>query len=778
MLGFGKKAEENALAVRPKRGVYGWAILTLKIALWSFASAVFLFSIVLGYGLYILDDQTGWLSQELDLPDIKMVASHQFAQKTLITDVSGETIGCFAVEDRVWKKPSEVSPQLIQAIMSSEDRNFPKETDDQADKFFDTIFSPGYDLRGITRAAYHDLKEMRFAQGGSTIYQQVIKNTALSHEKNIWRKARELVLAVKLKQYMSPQGVLEMYINMIYLGDPYGVESASQAYFHKSARNLSLDQAALLAGAINNGRPLKDYSRTDASAEVRERARERLTERRDRVLRYMQKDGHITLREYEEAVVRPIALFPYKGACINVLPYVKAEIFRQYSTGKRWSLTTIGGTIQTTIDLTKQRALDEACEVGRTVYLKEHPENTATFECAAMVAEIATGEILAMHGGWNFEKDQYVRTTQDPRPAGSSFKPIVYAALLKKRYDEEIVRRKAYLESLPEEAREEALLGLPPIDLLKGCKVNDTQGLSVPDIVSNRDRVTKWFIPHNYPLEYKGAKVYAGWVSCENALAESRNTAAVSILLELGKNAPPSPAPNMTEKEWAKAQREGNGLATTPAKWRYGISEATKMAYLLGITSPLQEFGTMPLGFNGVTLYEMMQSFETIVNAGCKQPLVLVRRVLDAKGALVEQAPLKGDCLQVLPREVARDLRTLMTHTIDDVHGTGKSIRKDFPQGALCGKTGTATSPDRTSPVENWFIGCTPRYLIGARLDNSFDKVNGYRALGKKQTGGRNGTRVWSEYCKRVHCLHPKEEFPSIAVGVPPELSVLVQKQR
>ena len=760
------------------RSVKSWMWLITRIIFSVLSFAVFVFSIVCGYLVYLADEQTGFVSKWLDLPDIKMVASHQFAQKTIITDVNGNEIGCFAVEDRVWKKPSEVSPQLLQAIMSSEDRNFPKETDDTGDKILEVLLRPGYDLRGISRAAFHDLKEMRFVQGGSTIYQQVIKNTALSNEKNVWRKVRELVLAVKLKQYMSPQGVLEIYINMIYLGDPYGVESASQAYFHKSARDISLDQAAILAGAINNGTPLKDFSRTDASEEVREKARLRLLSRRDRVLRFMFEDKHISAKEYEEALAKPMVLAPYKGACANVLPYVKAEIFREYSTGKRWSLTTIGGTIQTTIDMDKQRALDEACEVERTVYLKEHPENTATFQCSAMVVEIATGEILAMHGGWDFAKDQYVRTHQDPRPAGSSFKPLVYASLLKQRYDEEIVRRKAYLEALPEEERKAALLKLPPIDLLKGCKVNDTQGLSVPDIVSNRDRVIRWFIPHNYPLEYKGAHVYAGWVSCENALAESRNTAAVSILLELGKNAPPSPAPNMTDKEWVRAQREGNGLATTPAKWRYGISEATKMAHLLGITSPLQEFGTMPLGFNGVTLYEMMQSFETIVNAGCKQPLVLVRRVLDAKGVVIEQAPAKGDCQQVLPREVARDLRTLMTHTINDLHGTGKSIRKEFPQGALCGKTGTATSPDRTSPVENWFIGCTPRYLIGARLDNSYDKVNGYRALGKKQTGGKNGTRVWSEYCKRVRCLDPEEEFPHIAASVPIELSVVVQKQR
>ncbi len=760
------------------RTVKSWIWLITRIVFSVLALSVFVFSVVCGYVVYLADEQTGFVSKWLDLPDIKMVANHQFAQKTLLTDTSGEVIGCFAVEDRVWKKPSEVNPLFIQAVMSSEDRNFPKDTDDLGDKILQKLLRPGYDLRGISRAAYHDLMEMRFAQGGSTIYQQVIKNTALSNEKNVWRKVRELVLAVKLNQYMSPQDVLETYINMIYLGDPYGVESASQAYFHKSARDISLDQAAILAGAINSGTPLKDFSRADATEEVRERARLRLIGRRDRVLRFMFEDKYITAKQYEEALAKPIVLAPYKGACVNVLPYVKAEIFREYSTGKRWSLTTIGGTIQTTINMEKQRALDEACEVERSVYLKEHPENAATFQCSAMVAEIRSGEILAMHGGWDFTKDQYVRTHQDPRPAGSSFKPLVYASLLKKRYNEEIAHRKAYLESLPEEVREEALLRLPPIDLLKGCRVNDTQGLSVPDIVSNRDRVIRWFIPHNYPLEYKGAQVYAGWVSCEDALAQSRNTAAVSILLELGKNAPPSPAPNMTDKEWARAQREGNGLPTTPAKWRYGISEATNMAHLLGITSPLQEFGTMPLGFNDVTLYEMMQSFETIVNAGCKQPLVLVRRVLDAKGNVIEKAPAPGECESVLPPEVARDLRTLMTHVLDDLHGTGKSIRKDFPQGALCGKTGTATSPDRASPIENWFIGCTPRYLIGARLDNSFDKTEGYRALGKKQTGGRNGTRVWSEYCKRVHCLDPKEEFPHIPTTVPAELSLVIQKQR
>ena len=151
------------------RSVKSWMWLITRIIFSVLSFAVFVFSIVCGYLVYLADEQTGFVSKWLDLPDIKMVASHQFAQKTIITDVNGNEIGCFAVEDRVWKKPSEVSPQLLQAIMSSEDRNFPKETDDTGDKILEVLLRPGYDLRGISRAAFHDLKEMRFVQGGSTI---------------------------------------------------------------------------------------------------------------------------------------------------------------------------------------------------------------------------------------------------------------------------------------------------------------------------------------------------------------------------------------------------------------------------------------------------------------------------------------------------------------------------------------------------------------------------------------------------------------------------------
>jgi penicillin-binding protein 1A len=304
-------------------------------------------------------------------------------------------------ENRILVRSDEIAPVVKQAIVAVEDRRFWEHR--------------GVDIQGMARALWADIQHKKVVQGGSTITQQFIKNQYTRDEQTVSRKLKEAALAWQLEQRWSKDRILTSYLNTIYFGNgAYGIEMASRVYFGKHADELTLEEAALLAGIpANPGAYDPTSNRRAAKA------------RRETVLRLMLEQGVIGPKDFDRATEarlparKDIGLPGSRGRAGHFAEYVKQQLIPYYGSGKVFG----GGLrIYTSIDLELQRLAGEAIDT----WLKG-PKGPA----AALVAvDPRDGRVLAMVGGENFSKSQFNLAVQGQRQTGSAFKPFVLAAAL------------------------------------------------------------------------------------------------------------------------------------------------------------------------------------------------------------------------------------------------------------------------------------------------------------------------------------------------------------
>ncbi len=316
-------------------------------------------------------------------------------------------------EGRVLVDTEDIAPIMRQAIVSVEDQRFFEHN--------------GVDLKGIARALWEDIRQQGIVEGGSTITQQFVKNAYIRNEKTLARKVREAALAWQLEQKWSKDRILTAYLNTIYFGHgAYGIQQAARAYFKKSAKELELAEAALLAG-IPSDPSLYDPASNPRNAKVRRR----------QVLAMMLEQGKITQRQFERAdkaeLPTPVDIRVPGTRAPYFVNYVKDELVAHYGAGKVFG----GGLrVTTTIDLDLQLKARAAIEK-----VLRNPDGPA----AALVAiDPRDGAVKAMFGGRNFRESQFNLAAQAKRQPGSAFKPIVLAAAM-----EEGISPVTELESKP-----------------------------------------------------------------------------------------------------------------------------------------------------------------------------------------------------------------------------------------------------------------------------------------------------------------------------------------
>ncbi len=358
----------------------------------------------------------------------------------------------------------EMPRYLIEATVATEDATF--------------FTNPGVDIRGILRAAWVNLQGGEISQGGSTITQQLVRNVILADEKferSLSRKLRETVLALELTRRYSKEQILEMYLNEVYYGNlAYGVEAAAEAYFGKQAKDLTLAEAALLAG-LPQAPTLYDPTLNFDLAKERQR----------QVLNLMVRQGYITQEEADEAFQQPLNIRRRHNVQMlapHFVNYVKGILEERYGP----EVVNRGGlTVYTTLDLRFQQLAEQAVRSKLAELRQRNAHN------AALVAmKPGTGEILAMVGSADFYDesiDGQVNVADSERQPGSSFKPIVYAAAFTK--------------------------GWGPGTVV----LDDRTGFP------GGPRGTLW-----YPRNYDGR--YHGYVTLRSALANSYNIPAVKVL--------------------------------------------------------------------------------------------------------------------------------------------------------------------------------------------------------------------------------------------------------
>jgi len=426
------------------------------------------------------------INKRCDLDNLRPVA---IGQNTFVYAADDSFLGTIPAEKNRTPVPlNTVSPYMRQAILSIEDRRFYEHG--------------GIDVAGILRAAWADVRAGKVVQGGSTITQQLVRNLYIGREVTLERKVTEACLAIKLNSRWSKDKILEEYLNQVYFGNhAYGVEAAAQTYFSRRARNLTLPQAALLAGLPQAPSVFDPFNKP-----------ERGLARRNTVLRAMAANGDITRAQYRSAVQADLGL--KKGQLYKRIhepyffSYVREELLREYGAN---TVRSGGLRVYTTIDRRFQKLAREA--ITDTLYYKSDP-------AAAIVSiDPRTGAIRAMDAVIPGKKAlQFNLAAQSRRQAGSTFKTFVLAEAIEQGANPD----STYYTSAPFFYR--------------------------PDPVGSCE--TNWWCVETYGNDYYGSS------SVHSATLRSDNTVYAQLTLDVG----PENAADMAHKLGVKASlktREG-----------------------------------------------------------------------------------------------------------------------------------------------------------------------------------------------------------------------------
>ncbi len=303
---------------------------------------------------------------------------------------------------------NEIPPVLVQAILAIEDRRF--------------FVHSGVDLSGLARALVRNVGDEKMGQGGSTITQQLVKNTYLTPEKTLRRKYAEAMLSLSLERRLSKQDIFALYCNEIYLGQRgavsvRGVKEAAKVFYDKELNQLSLSEAATLAGLIQSPSRYSPVHHPDAAQA-----------RRNIVLAAMRENGSITPEQLAAASTEPVALAPDRSLDNSLAPY-----FVDYVNRVAQAEFETSGEVQriyTTIDLELQQLAEQALKRQMDRLDKIYANREAKPQAALVALDPHTGNVLAMVGGRNYAESQLNRATDARRQPGSTFKPFVYAAAL------------------------------------------------------------------------------------------------------------------------------------------------------------------------------------------------------------------------------------------------------------------------------------------------------------------------------------------------------------
>jgi penicillin-binding protein 1A len=365
--------------------------------------------IILGaLGVVLLGTSLVFYLLLMELPSIAALKDFRPSIATRVYDDNNELIDEFFLEDRKIIKLSECPRYVIQAFVAAEDT-----------RFFE---HRGLDYQSITRAFFKNLAAGHIVQGGSTITQQVAKSLYLSPERSYRRKIKEALLAYKIDRYLTKEEILNLYLNYIYLGHgTYGIEAASQGYFGKSARELTLSEVALLAGlpkAPNNFSPFLHPDRA--------------LQRQAYVLQRMLEDGYITAAEKEQALATPLRLRsirPKEKVAPYFIEHVRRYIMEKYGSDVLYKE---GLEVYTTLNLPMQKAARDAVERGLQELEGRQGYAKGLVQGALLCMDARTGAVRAMVGGRDFSRSEFNRATQSRRQPGSAFKPFIYTAAFDK----------------------------------------------------------------------------------------------------------------------------------------------------------------------------------------------------------------------------------------------------------------------------------------------------------------------------------------------------------
>ncbi len=342
-----------------------------------------------------------------NLPDVRILQTYSPTETTHIYDINGKPLASIHDEANRDVVPlDQISPNLKRAVLAIEDSNF----------FTHKGINPG----GIARAFIVNLEKGRTVEGGSTMTMQLVKNLFLSPQSKFSRKVAEAVMSIRLEQILNKDQILQLYLNQIYLGhNLYGVETASRSYFNKSANNLTLSEAAMLAGLISAPEEYSPFVNYKLAKE-----------RQEIVLNRMKELKWITPAQETAARKEKIKLGKITSFGGSQVPYVTQAVVQELTRRFGRDAVVKGGMrVQTTIDLKMQRIAEETVKAWHErLYYQGLFYDRQEGQIALAAVDPRTHFVKAMVGGVDYEKSQFNRAIQARRQPGSSFKPFIYYA--------------------------------------------------------------------------------------------------------------------------------------------------------------------------------------------------------------------------------------------------------------------------------------------------------------------------------------------------------------
>ncbi len=592
----------------------------------------------------------------------------------------------------------QISPHLINATLATEDPNF--------------FEHPGVDPVGVARAIYYALREGSLSgPGGSTITQQLVKLAFLSSERTAARKIKEAILAAEITRRYSKETILQIYLNEIYYGNlAYGIEAAAQTYFGKPARELTLPEAALLAGlpqAPAYYDPYTNLWQADGVTPGPTKERQRI------VLRLMAQYGYVTPSEAEAAWRAPLALRPLQQTYALKAPHfvfhVRGEVER--TLGPEF-LARGGLEIHTTLD-PRLQAIAEEEVAARVAQLADQDATNG----ALVAVRPTTGEVLAMVGSADFYNAAIagqINMATAPRQPGSAIKPLTYLAAFE--------MEPPLIDDYTRPSDEISALEPPgywtPATAILDIRTEFPDGANPP------------YVPSNYDGKEHGI------VSVRAALANSYNIPAVKALQHIG-----------IDRLRAMAAR-------------LGITTLTRPDYGLALT----------LGGGEVTLLEMVGAYATLANGGVRAPLTSIACIITADGvqiwrsagaetvpACAETAARSGVALLIAPAEpqpvVDPQLVFLITSILSDLEARRPAFGRSaellsLPDRPAAAKTGT-TNDYRDA----WTLGYTPDLAVGVWVGNA-----DYRPM-RELAGALGAGPIWHNVMRRALEGTPPQPF-------------------
>jgi len=696
-----------------------------------------------------------------ELPDVSKLKDYRPSLITTVYADNDEVAGKFYIERRILLPFSEIPDILVKAFIAIEDARFYQHG--------------GIDFQGISRAFWANLRAKQITQGGSTITQQLAKTLFLSPERTIQRKIREILLALQIEKRFSKKEILELYLNQIYFGEgAYGVEAASETYFGKHVKDLSLSEAAMLAGLPKAPAHFDPYKEPDSALK-----------RRSMVLVRMYGEHFISKDQMRAADAENIVLKKrekYQDVSAYFIEHVRRYLMERYGSQE---LYRSGLEVHTTLNLTMQRAAFQSLREGLMEYDKRHgyrgpighgsasgEESKKPLEAplsrpqesrSVRVNDILEGTVADLDG-----KGAWVLTE-----AGKGFLPLEGL-----QWAGSAVRKK------------------DPSDPAKTVWIKPK---SLEDILSQGDRIlvrvvrsvpgsSGLFFSLEQEPEAQGAvicmqpstgeiKAMVGGFDFEksefNRAVQSRRqpgSAFKPLIYAAAIEKGFSPAtiiidapiifdqPGMPEK-WKPsnysekfygptrlrvALAKSINVVTVKLLQRVGVRNVVDLAKRLGITSPLDKNYSLALGSSGVTLQELTSAYSVFANQGRRAEPYFIRRITDYDGKVIEQRePSNEDA-------VSSDVAYIMTSMLEEVvrNGTGWKMQELGRPSA--GKTGTTNNFQ-----DALYIGFVPDLIAGVWV--GYDDM---RSLGNGETGARAAAPIWLSFMRKATLNSERMPFP------------------